>query len=66
MDVLEESGLSLDWYVIGIMTIIGGLGSTIGNKIANKVPQDKLKKMFGIFLIIMGIYILIRSVPQII
>jgi len=66
LDVLEKSGLSLDWQVIGIMIVVGGLGSAIGNKIANKVPQDKLKKMFGIFLIIMGIYILIRSVPQLI
>jgi len=64
LDVLEETGLSLDWKVIGIMIVVGGLGSTIGNKIANKVPQDKLKKMFGIFLIIMGIYILYRSLPQ--
>jgi len=64
LDVLEKTGLSLDWKVIGIMIVVGGLGSTIGNKIANKVPQDKLKKMFGIFLIIMGIYILYRSLPQ--
>ncbi len=64
LDVLEQSGLSLDWQVIGVMIILGGLGSTLGNKIANKVPQDKLKKMFGIFLIIMGFYILYRSVPQ--
>jgi len=66
LDVLEQSGLSLDWLVIGIMIVVGGLGSALGNKIANKVPQNKLKKMFGMFLIIMGIYILIRSVPQLI
>jgi uncharacterized membrane protein YfcA len=64
LDVLEKTGLSLDWQVIGVMIILGGLGSTLGNKIANKVPQDKLKKMFGTFLIIMGVYILYRSVPQ--
>jgi uncharacterized membrane protein YfcA len=66
LDVLENNGLSLDWTVIGVMIVLGGLGSTLGNKIANKVPQDKLKKMFGCFLIIMGIYILVRSVPQLI
>ncbi len=66
LDVLKESGLSLDWQIIGVMIIVGALGSTLGNKIANKVPQDKLKKIFGLFLIIMGIYILIKSVPQLI
>ncbi len=64
LDVLKESGLQLDWHVIGIMIVLGGLGSMLGNKIANKVPQDKLKRIFGVFLIIMGIYILVKSVPQ--
>ncbi|MEP1742439.1 MAG: sulfite exporter TauE/SafE family protein [Kangiellaceae bacterium] len=66
LEVLEQESLSLDWTVIAVMIVIGGIGSTLGNNIANKVPQDKLKKMFGIFLIIMGIYILARSLPQII
>ncbi len=64
LDVLEKTGLSLDWMVILIMIVLGGLGSVVGNKIANKVPQDKLKRMFGIFLIVMGLYILYKSVPQ--
>jgi len=64
MDVLESAGHSLDWHVIGIMIVLGGLGSFVGNKIANKVPQDQLKKGFGIFLIIMGSYILYESIPQ--
>jgi len=66
LDVLDDAGLSLDWNVIAVMIVLGGAGSALGNKIANKVPQDKLKKVFGIFLIIMGIYILARSLPQII
>jgi uncharacterized membrane protein YfcA len=32
---------------------------------ANRVPQDKLKKGFGYFLIVMGIYILARSAPEV-
>ena len=66
LEVLADEGLHLDWQVITIMILVGGLGSTIGNKIANKVPQEILKKMFGIFLIIMGIYILTRSLPQLV
>jgi uncharacterized membrane protein YfcA len=66
LDILNQEGLSLDWQVIGIMIVLGGLGSALGNKVSNKIPQNKLKKIFGIFLVIMGIYILISSVPQLI
>jgi len=38
--------------------------SLAGGKLANRLPQDTLKKSFGIFLIVMGIYILIRSAPE--
>ena len=64
--ISKDPSMHLDWQVIGIMIILGGLGSIVGNKLANKIPQDKLKKLFGGFLIIMGIYILARSIPQII
>ncbi len=62
--IANDPNISLDWEIIGVMIVLGGLGSALGNKIANKVPQDKLKKIFGIFLIVMGIYILVKSVPQ--
>jgi len=64
--IANDPTIHLDWNVIAVMIVLGGLGSLVGNKIANKVPQDKLKKIFGIFLIVMGIYILIKSVPQLI
>jgi uncharacterized membrane protein YfcA len=64
--ISKDPSLHLDWEVIGLMIVIGGLGSVLGNSLANKIPQDKLKKLFGIFLIIMAIYILVRSIPQII
>ena len=62
--IAADPELSFDWKIILIMIILGGIGSLIGNKIANKVPQDKLKIIFGIFLILMALYILIRSAPQ--
>lgn len=64
LDVLADTGLSLDWKVIGVMVLLGGIGSVIGNKIAIYIPQDKLKKGFGVFLIVMAIYILIKSIPK--
>ncbi len=62
-DVLEAQNLELDWNTLMIVTGLGIAGSLVGGKLANRLPQNTLKKSFGIFLIVMGIYILIRSAP---
>ncbi len=64
LDVLEQTGLAIDWQIVGVMIVVGALGSTFGGRIANRVSHDKLKKMFGVFLSIMGTYILASSAPQ--
>jgi len=64
LDVLEGQGLELDWQVLLIVSGLGIAGSFAGAKIAHRVPQEKLKQWFGVFLIVMGIYILYRSLPE--
>ena len=63
LDVLEQQSLELDWKTLGIVTALGIIGSVAGSKLARRLPQDKLKRGFGYFLIVMGIYILARSGP---
>ena len=63
-DVLEAQNLDLDWKTLIIVTGLGIAGSLAGGKIANQLPQNTLKKGFGIFLIVMGLYILVRSAPE--
>lgn len=63
-DVLDAQNLELDWQTLWIVTGLGIAGSLVGGKLANRLPQKTLKKSFGIFLIVMGIYILIRSAPD--
>ncbi len=65
IDVLEAQGLELDWPVLGIITGLGIAGSVAGGRIAKRVHQDRLKRWFGYFLIVMGIYILARSLPDV-
>ncbi|MBT8069146.1 MAG: sulfite exporter TauE/SafE family protein [Gammaproteobacteria bacterium] len=65
LDVLDQQGLSLDWNIIAIVTALGVVGSLIGSRIAGRVDQRKLRKVFGIFLIVMGIYILVRTLPAV-
>lgn len=63
LDVLEGQSLQLDWKTLLIVTGLGILGSVAGSKLARRLPQNKLKRWFGYFLIVMGVYILIRSSP---
>ena len=63
LDVLEQQSLELDWKTLGIVTALGIIGSIAGSKLARRLPQDRLKRWFGYFLIVMGIYILARSGP---
>jgi uncharacterized membrane protein YfcA len=65
LDVLEQQSLELDWPTLCVVTVLGVLGSIAGAKIAKRMPQDKLKRGFGYFLIVMGLYILVRTVPQV-
>ncbi len=65
LDVLDQQNLELDWKTLMLVTGLGIVGSFAGARIANRMPQDKLKKGFGFFLIVMGIYILVRSVPEV-
>ena len=64
LDVLDKQNLQLDWQILMVVTALGITGSFVGAKIAHRVPQHKLKQWFGVFLIVMGIYILYRSLPE--
>ena len=64
LDVLEQQSLSLDWTTLVVVTVIGIAGSVVGSKLARRLPQDQLKRWFGYFLIVMGLYILARSAPE--
>ena len=63
LDVLEQQSLALDWNTLMLITGLGIAGSFAGSYLAKRVPQDKLKIWFGYVLIVMGIYILVRSAP---
>ncbi|TDF38620.1 sulfite exporter TauE/SafE family protein [Alteromonadaceae bacterium M269] len=63
LDVLETQGLALDWSAIYLISAVGILGSFVGNAISSKLPQQKLKRFFGGFLVVMAIFILIKTAP---
>jgi len=60
--IMTQQQISLDWNIIFMVSIIGSIGSIIGQKISTKIPQQTLKRFFGFFLLLMGMFILFQSV----
>ena len=65
IDVLNEQNLQLDWPTMLLVTGLGIAGSFLGARIAKKMPQQRLKQGFGYFLVVMGLYILVRTAPDV-
>lgn len=63
LDVLAAEGLSLDWDALGLVTALAIAGSVAGAQLAKRLPQARLRRIFGGFLVVMGLYILLRSLP---
>ncbi len=51
----------IDWELLGIFTVFAIAGIFLGILLAKKIPGEKLKKGFGWFVLIMGIYIIIKE-----
>ncbi|MGM0541484.1 MAG: sulfite exporter TauE/SafE family protein [Pseudomonadota bacterium] len=62
--VLEALNLSVDWHIIGIFSVIGILGGWLGHKLSSQVNQEQLKQGFAVFLVLMGLFILYKNVPN--
>jgi uncharacterized membrane protein YfcA len=51
----------IDWKLLGTFTAFAVAGIFLGIFLAKKIHGDKLKKAFGWFVLIMGIYIIIKE-----
>jgi uncharacterized protein len=52
----------IDWKLLGSFTAFAVAGIFIGIYLSKKIPGDKLKKAFGWFVLIMGIYIIVKEI----
>ena len=65
LDILNSQNLQLDWNTLGIVTVIGIIGTFVGNYLCHKIPQDKLKTSFAYFLMVMACFILYKELPKV-
>ncbi|WP_299825718.1 sulfite exporter TauE/SafE family protein [uncultured Pontibacter sp.] len=52
----------IDWMFLGIFSAISIAGIFIGTYLSTKIHADKLKTSFGWFVLVMGIYIIIKEI----
>jgi uncharacterized membrane protein YfcA len=59
--IADQQGLIFDWPVIALVALVGAISSILGQRISMGIPQDKLKRIFALFLLIMSVFILSKS-----
>lgn len=62
---MAAHGQHVGWSIIGIFILVGAIGSFAGHQIAGRLPQHRLRQLFGVFLIVMGVYIVWRTLPHV-
>lgn len=58
---LSTNGANMNWTLLGLVTALAIGGIFIGNMLSKKIDGNKLKKGFGWFVLIMGLYIIINE-----
>jgi hypothetical protein len=57
----DVANYEIDWTFLLIFTAISVVGIFLGSALSKKIEGDKLKKGFGYFVLVMGVYILIKE-----
>ena len=58
----DIGNLPIDWITITILLLLAASGLYIGKTLNKKIDGNKLKKGFGYFVLLMGFYIVGKSI----
>ncbi|RKN51226.1 sulfite exporter TauE/SafE family protein [Micromonospora endolithica] len=57
------SSVSVDWGLAVAVTAAAVAGSLAGGRLAGLIPADVLRKVFGWFVVVMGVFVLAQQLP---
>jgi uncharacterized membrane protein YfcA len=57
----DVQNYQIDWQFLLLFAGLAVVGIFIGSRLSNKIPSQKLKPAFGWFVLLMGIYILVKE-----
>lgn len=58
------SGIPLDWHLLGLFVGLTLLGMWIGTTLAKRMNSGKLKKIFGVFTLLVGLAVLAKELHE--
>lgn len=58
------SSVQLPWGLVLAVTAAAVVGSVVGGRLAGKVPETQLRKAFGWFVLVMGVFVLVQQGPS--
>ena len=58
----DAGHFTINWPFLLIITAIAVAGIFTGSILGKKIPGEKLKKSFGWFVLVIGLYIIIREI----
>ena len=58
------AAVSIDWAVVGAVTVAAVAGSLIGARMVDRIPADALRTAFGWFVLAMGAFVLVQQAPE--
>ena len=61
LDVLQRLGLAVQWQLIGVFAVLGAMGAWVGRRLAGRLPQAQLRRVFAVFLVAMSLFIFYRN-----
>jgi uncharacterized membrane protein YfcA len=56
------SSVHINWDMAILVTAAAIVGSLVGGRLAGRIPQDALRKAFGWFVVVMGVFVLGQQV----
>ncbi len=59
-----NSEIDLDWPIILIVTAAAIIGALVGSRLVGKIHPDLLRKIFGWFVLVMAVFILVQEIGQ--
>jgi hypothetical protein len=62
--VLAAGGYELDYRVLAAVATVGVAGSYVGQRLGQRLPQATLRRVFGLFLVAMGLVMAIDVAPR--
>ncbi|PSK66309.1 hypothetical protein B0E53_01764 [Micromonospora sp. MH33] len=58
------SSVSINWGLAAAVTAAAIAGSFVGGRLAGRIPADILRKVFGWFVVVMGVFVLGQQLPE--